>query len=112
MTTRTSDVAIGQSAAAGPLVLGKSARHERGALAGPLKTSHVVQRFGTQIDVRNRGALRLGPSMRSVVCKSEQPAVVRIWYGEQCRELSAHEARALAAQLTAAAAYADQQNTQ
>ena len=38
------------------------------------------------------------------------PAVVRLWVDDQCHELSAHEARAMAAQLLAAAALADKQN--
>ena len=70
----------------------------------------AICRFGAQIDVRKRGALRLGPSARGESAKREQPAVVRIWNGEDCRELTAHEARALAAQLAAAAQFADEQN--
>ena len=72
--------------------------------------SAAICRFGAQIDVRKRGALRLGQSARSESARREQPAVVRIWNGEHCRELTAHEARALAAQLAAAAHYADEQN--
>ncbi|GAA4021323.1 hypothetical protein GCM10022212_17780 [Actimicrobium antarcticum] len=62
------------------------------------------------IDVRNRGALRLSPCSARRQPVSEQPAVVRIWHGEQCRELSVHDARSLAAQLNDAAAFADLQN--
>lgn len=77
----------------------------------PRRASQVAQRFGPAIDVRNRGALRLNVRTDRPVPAQEQPAVVRIWTGEQCRELSAHDARALAAQLNEAAAYAEQQNT-
>ena len=70
----------------------------------------VARRFGAQIDVRNRGALRLSPRSDRPSERQEQPAVVRIWHGEACRELSIADARALAAQLNEAAAYAEQQN--
>lgn len=70
-----------------------------------------VTRFGDAVDVRNRGALRIrrfaGGQMRA---SDEAPAVIRLWMEQQCHELSAHEARALAEQLLAAAALADQQN--
>jgi hypothetical protein len=36
--------------------------------------------------------------------------VIRIWSGENCRELSVCDARSLAAQLLEAAGYAEQQN--
>ena len=73
--------------------------------------SAAIRRFGAQIDVRKRGALRLNASARSATAQQEQPAVVRMWNGENCRELTAHQARALAAQLAAAALYADEQNS-
>lgn len=70
-----------------------------------------VTRFGDTVDVRNRGALRMsrfaGAQMRT---PQEAPAVVRLWMEQHCHELTAHAARALAAQLQAAAALADQQN--
>jgi hypothetical protein len=71
----------------------------------------LVTRFGDAVDVRNRGALRMsrfaGSQMRTT---QDSPAVVRLWMDQQCHELSAHEARALAEQLLGAAALADQQN--
>ncbi len=112
MTTRILELAPGQSTPARLHVSEMPARPGRSLLGQPGGTRQAVQRFGTQIDVRNRGALRLGPSMRSAASTREQPAVVRMWHGEQCRELSAHEARALAAQLSAAALYAEQQNAE
>jgi hypothetical protein len=71
----------------------------------------LITRFGEAVDVRNRGALRIsrfaGGQMRT---SDDAPAVVRLWMAQQCHELSAHEARALAGQLLAASALADQQN--
>ncbi len=63
----------------------------------------LVTRFGNAVDVRNRGTLRAAKS-------AAEPAVVRLWNDDQCRELSSHDARALAAQLIAAANLADMQN--
>lgn len=71
----------------------------------------LVTRFGDAVDVRNRGALRMNRFAGSQMHTTEvAPAVVRLWMDEQCHELSAHEARALAEQLLAAAAFADKQN--
>jgi hypothetical protein len=63
----------------------------------------LVTRFGDAVDVRNRGTLRAARS-------AAEPAVVRLWNDDQCREMGSHEARALAAQLIAAANLADAQN--
>ena len=63
----------------------------------------LVTRFGDAVDVRNRGTLRAAKS-------AAEPAVVRLWNDDQCREMSSHDARALAAQLIAAANLADAQN--
>jgi hypothetical protein len=65
--------------------------------------SSLVTRFGEAVDVRNRGTLRAAKS-------AVEPAVVRLWHDDQCREMRSHEARALAAQLVAAANLADVQN--
>jgi hypothetical protein len=65
--------------------------------------SSLITRFGEAVDVRNRGTLRAAKS-------AVEPAVVRLWHDDQCREMSSHEARALAAQLIAAANLADVQN--
>lgn len=70
-----------------------------------------VTRFGDAIDVRNRGALKMGRFAGSQAAAQDAPAVVRLWTEQQCRELSAHQARALAAQLLAAALLADTQNS-
>jgi hypothetical protein len=79
----------------------------------------VSTRFGDFVDVRKRGALRsvriasavsVGSAQFSSVQEREAPAVVRLWSGENCRELSINEARALAAQLIDAADYAESQN--
>lgn len=72
--------------------------------------SLMVRRFGPLVEVRNRGALRLGSHSSGAHSVREQPAVVRMWHGECCRELSAHDARALAAQLVEAAACVESQN--
>ena len=72
--------------------------------------NRIATRFGPSVDVRNRGALRSIACLGSQVELSAQLAVVRIWSGESCRELSAHEARALAAQLNEAAFHAETQN--
>ena len=65
--------------------------------------SSLITRFGEAVDVRNRGTLRAAKSAIA-------PAVVRLWHDDLCREMSSHEARALAAQLLAAANLADAQN--
>lgn len=71
----------------------------------------VLTLFGDLVDVRKRGALRI-MSMAGAQQGREldTPAVVRLWHDEQCRELSAGQARALAEQLQAAADLADSQN--
>ncbi|TFV95217.1 hypothetical protein E4K72_18130 [Oxalobacteraceae bacterium OM1] len=70
----------------------------------------VTTRFGELVDVRNRGALRLARLVGIQVPGKEAPAVVRLWSGDTCRELSSGEARALAAQLLDAARHAEKQN--
>lgn len=72
-----------------------------------------ITRFGEMVDVRNRGALRSGRfngTGATSQTPQHSPAVVRLWHAEHCKEMSAHEARAFAAQLLAAAALADSQN--
>jgi uncharacterized caspase-like protein len=76
----------------------------------PENRKPLVTRFGDAVDVRNRGALRISRLAGSQMRMHDTPAVVRLWTDEQCHELSAHNARALAAQLLAAAALADTQN--
>ena len=71
----------------------------------------LVTRFGDEIDVRNRGALKVGRIADGRNQVQDAPAVVRIWSDDQCRELSAQQARVLAAQLLAAADLADAQNS-
>lgn len=70
----------------------------------------LITRFGEMVDVRNRGSVRIGRFAGSTAAPQHAPAVVRLWHAEQCKEMSAHEARAFAAQLLAAAALADSQN--
>jgi|GEM_PF-3401672 len=70
----------------------------------------VVRRFGNTVDVRNRGALKVVRLVGMQSPGNDAPAVVRMWSGENCRELSVNDARALAAQLVEAAAYAELQN--
>jgi len=72
--------------------------------------SSVARRFGDTVDVRNRGALRVIRLAGLQVPGQDAPAVVRMWHGDSCRELSVHDARSLAAQLLEAAGYAEQQN--
>lgn len=72
--------------------------------------SALVRRFGHTVDVRNRGALRMLRLAGGQAPAANAPAVVRVWHGDACRELSVHDARALAAQLMEAASYAEQQN--
>lgn len=71
----------------------------------------VRTRFGEMVDVRNRGALRLARMVGIQIPGKEAPAVVRLWNGDNCRELSIDEARSLAEQLLDAARFAEQQNT-
>jgi hypothetical protein len=78
--------------------------------AAEARTS-LVTHFGDAIDVRNRGALKMGRFAGSQAAARDAPAVVRLWNEQQCRELSSHQARALAAQLLAAALLADTQNS-
>ncbi len=80
---------------------------QRMAIAPP----RLITRFGEMVDVRNRGMVRIGRFAGTTVSPQHAPAVVRLWYAEQCKEMSAHEARAFAAQLLAAAALADSQNS-
>ena len=78
----------------------------------------LVTRFGSRVDVRNRGAVRIrrlaggagigGADEQGAA--SLAPAVVRLWHADCCDELTIAEARALAAQLMEAAALADGQN--
>lgn len=77
---------------------------------GALQGRPVSTRFGDMVDVRNRGALRLARMVGIQIPGKEVPAVVRLWQGEHCRELSINEARALAEQLLNAACFAEQQN--
>ena len=70
----------------------------------------VARRFGPSVDVRNRGVLKAHARPILKANRNYQLAVVRIWQGDDCRELSVTEARAFAAQLIAAAAYAENQN--
>ncbi len=71
----------------------------------------LVTRFGDAIDVRNRGALKVGRIAGGQSQVQDTPAVVRIWSDDQCRELTSQQARVLAAQLSAAADLADAQNS-
>lgn len=70
----------------------------------------LVTRFGESVDVRNRGTLRISSFAGSQAQTQSAPAVVRLWIAEKCHELSAHQARGMAAQLLAAAALTDSQN--
>lgn len=79
-------------------------------VANSAKARCVATRFGPSIDVRHRGVLKPLPHSRVAVAASQQLAVVRLWNGDCCRELSVLDARAFAAELIAAAAYAEQQN--
>lgn len=80
------------------------------AAAPTAPVPRLVTRFGDRVDVRNRGAVRIGRFAGSETAPRGAPAVVRVWDAEHCRELTAHEARAFAAQLLAAAALAENQN--
>lgn len=70
----------------------------------------LVTRFGDAIDVRNRGTFKVGRFAGSDAKAQYAPAVVRMWSDDQCRELTTNQARALAAQLLAAADLVDVQN--
>lgn len=70
----------------------------------------LTTRFGELVDVRNRGALRVGRFAGSQALAQDAPAVVRLWAGDQCREMSTEQARALASQLLTAASLAELQN--
>jgi hypothetical protein len=77
--------------------------------AGP-ERKLLVTRFGDAIDVRNRGTLKVTRLAGSQAQVHDAPAVVRLWTNQQCRELTAHQARMLAEQLLAAASLAELQN--
>ncbi len=71
----------------------------------------VLTAFGDLVDVRKRGALRIMRMAGQHQGRElDTPAVVRLWHEEQCRELTAGQARALANQLLAAADMVDGQN--
>jgi hypothetical protein len=70
----------------------------------------ILTRFGDAVDVRRRGALRISRFAGTRPRTVDVPAVVRIWLADQCKELTAHQARALAAQLLAAASLVETQN--
>jgi fermentation-respiration switch protein FrsA (DUF1100 family) len=78
--------------------------------ASEKRTLPVITRFGEAVDVRHRGALRIRRFTDGQNPPQETPAVVRLWMDGECHELSTHHARALAAQLIAAATLADAQN--
>lgn len=71
----------------------------------------LTTRFGDCIDVRNRGALKIGRFAGSQVQTQDAPAVVRLWNDERFRELTTHQARVLAAQLLEAASLVERQNS-
>lgn len=71
----------------------------------------VATRFGPSIDVRNRGVLKAFTPPALQANTNQHLAIVRIWNGDDCRELSVMDARAFAAQLIAAAAFAEDQNS-
>lgn len=71
----------------------------------------VVTRFGDRVDVRNKDTVRISRFANGESRVQNAPAVVRVWHDEKCRELTSHEARAFAAQLLAAAALAESQNS-
>lgn len=71
----------------------------------------VLTAFGDLVDVRKRGALRIMRMAGQHQGRElDTPAVVRLWHEEQCRELTAGQARALANQLLEAADMVDGQN--
>lgn len=69
----------------------------------------VATRFGPLVDVRNRGVLK-APRRVFQTTNSPHCAVVRVWQGDCCREMTAAEARSFAGQLMAAASHAENQN--
>lgn len=79
--------------------------------SAPAIQKRLITRFGELVDVRNRGAVRIGRFAGSRSALENAPAVVRVWHAESCREMSSHEARAFAGQLLAAAALAESQNS-
>jgi hypothetical protein len=89
---------------------GQSARALRLVGADAEDGAPILTRFGELVDVRRRGALRMGRFAGTQTRTVAAPAVVRLWNDDQCRELSAHQARTLAAQLLAAATLVDAQN--
>lgn len=77
----------------------------------PCFNAPVLTAFGDLVDVRKRGALRIMRMAGQHQGRElDTPAVVRLWHEEQCRELTAGQARALANQLLAAADMVDGQN--
>jgi len=81
------------------------------ATTSKIASRALITRFGDAIDVRNRGALKVGRIAGGQAQQRDTPAVVRIWSDDQCRELTSQQARILAAQLIAAADLADAQNS-
>ncbi len=71
--------------------------------------SRIATRFGPSIDVRNRGVFKASPNAMQISAQ-QHFAVVRIWSGDCCREMSVNDARIFAEQLTAAASFAESQN--
>lgn len=86
-------------------VLARATAQPAGELRKPL-----ITRFGDVIDVRNRGTLKVMRITGSQAVTQDAPAVVRLWTNQQFRELTAHQARALAAQLLEAASFTELQN--
>lgn len=70
----------------------------------------LVTHFGPDVDVRHRGVLRMPRHHMGDIPDTPAPAVVRLWQEVAFREFDAAQARALAAQLLAAAALAERQN--
>jgi hypothetical protein len=84
----------------------------RAPLSSPaIRRVPISTQFGNIVDVRNRGALRVSRFAGNRAAHEYAPAVVRMWSGDTCRELTIDQARALAAQLLEAARYAELQNT-
>lgn len=82
-----------------------------GTLPAATAISHrIATRFGPSVDVRHKGAFKTSTSSARLPGNRHQ-AVVRLWTGNDCRELSVSEARAFAAELIAAAAFAESQNS-
>lgn len=76
-----------------------------------VQPSRVATRFGPAIDVRNRGVFKVLTNTLHATA-NQHLAVVRIWSGDSCREMSSDDARIFASQLIAAAAYAESQNSE